>query len=56
MFGDFVPILVLKSPHTKDVCCGYVSSRMACMCARAVCSSMLRFFKDVAGGKYTFVT
>jgi hypothetical protein len=54
--GVRFPNLVLKSPHTTDVCCGCIYSRTSCTCAVAWASVMSRRVRDEVGGKYTFVT
>jgi hypothetical protein len=54
MVGLRSPILVLKSPHITVVNCACMRSSVVVMWSVAICSGMLRFFRDAVGGKYIF--
>jgi hypothetical protein len=54
MVGLRSPILVLKSPQIIVVNCACMRSSVVVMWSVAICSGMLRFFRDAVGGKYIF--
>jgi hypothetical protein len=53
--GERVPVLVLKSPHTMERYCGGMVVRIVSISVLASSSVILRLFKDLVGGRYTFV-